>query len=174
MPDEQGVHNTVSSGVGGYVVQAGRIHGGVHFHGPAADQLAAASERLAGLLQRQARDEASARGLFAYGVLPGEWERAATPPEPQRPAGPVYLADDIAKAFLALGRKRLVLLGGSTAASAAPAYHGHSVTRVVCVYKAGHWTRVWHPGFRDRRGRWHAGYWTRTWHPGHRICRRVR
>jgi hypothetical protein len=72
------------------------------------------------------------------------------------------------------------LVGGASAASAAPApagapaYHGTVVTRLVCVRRAGYWTRVWHRGYRDRRGRWHAGHWTRVWHPSRLICRRVR
>lgn len=77
MPDERGVHNTVSGGVAGHVVQAGTIHGGVHVE-TAADRLATASQRPAGLrVLRQARDEASARGLFTYGVLPAEREHTA-------------------------------------------------------------------------------------------------
>ena len=83
------------------------------------------------------------------------------------------------KRIMAMGVASVALAGGAafgsaTAASAAPAHHGTSVTRVHCVRKAGYWTRVWHRGHRDRRGRWHAGYWTRTWHPSRLICRRVR
>lgn len=67
-----------------------------------------------------------------------------------------------------------VALGGATDASAAPARPGYPVMRVHCVRVAGYWRRVWHPGYRDRRGRWHAGHWTRTWHSSRLICRRVR
>lgn len=86
------------------------------------------------------------------------------------------------KQVLAMGAASVALAGGAalggagTALAAPVSHHGvtQSASRVHCVRVPGSWTRMWHPGYRDHRGRWHAGYWTRTWRPAHMVCRRVR
>ena len=78
---------------------------------------------------------------------------------------------------LAIGAASLALTGGialtsaEAAVAAAPAHAAVShVTHHRCRWVAGHWVRVWHPGWRDRRGHWHPGHWTRVWQRGHRVC----
>ncbi|WP_328381397.1 hypothetical protein OHS81_00640 [Streptomyces sp. NBC_00400] len=86
------------------------------------------------------------------------------------------------KRALALGAATVALAGGTLlssvgVASATPSHHGDRTTtrhvdRGRCHMVHGHWTRTWHPAWRDRHGVRHPGYWTRTWHREHLVCRR--
>ncbi|WP_445529830.1 hypothetical protein [Streptomyces cyslabdanicus] len=81
------------------------------------------------------------------------------------------------KKAAALGAATVALATGAVVgtvgtASAAPQHHRPPVASHHCVQKAGYWSRVWHPAYRDRHHHRHAGYWSRVWHPAHRDCRR--
>lgn len=98
------------------------------------DQLIRASRKLARLLQREADDDTSVRGLLSYGTLPVEWELeggadvAACQATPANGAGSpedgawdtgrsrcLRGTDEVAAAFRTLRKRRLVLLGDAGA-----------------------------------------------------------
>ncbi|MFF8900197.1 hypothetical protein ACF082_22305 [Streptomyces lydicus] len=84
---------------------------------------------------------------------------------------------------LAMGAAAVALAGGvlfSAAAttSAAPRPDDENVaTQQIdrgerCHVVHRHWTRVWHPAWKDRHGKRHPGYWTRVLHRAHLVCRK--
>ncbi|MFB7114587.1 hypothetical protein [Streptomyces sp. NPDC056190] len=82
------------------------------------------------------------------------------------------------KRAAALGAATVALAAGAVVgtvgtASATPQHHqAPTASRHHCMEAAGHWTRLRHPGYRDRHHHSYAGTWTRAWHPAHRDCRR--
>ncbi|MEU6010384.1 hypothetical protein [Streptomyces sp. NPDC047453] len=80
------------------------------------------------------------------------------------------------KRAAALGAATVALAAGAVVgtvgtASATPQHHQATTVSRHGMEAAGHWTRLRHPGYRDRHHHSHAT-WTRVGHPAHRDCRR--
>jgi NACHT domain len=123
---ESGVHNN-SSGSPQYLIQAGTINGGMHFHvagtdigATSANPLQAAVDELGLMARRQLEDEAGVRGLCDPDPLPILWASSGPVGEildiksmaNSSASGPALSGiDGLVADFLALDCKRLVLLG---------------------------------------------------------------
>lgn len=81
---------------------------------------------------------------------------------------------------LAIGAASAALVGGialssadvASAAPSGPTVTARHISQGRCHFIRGHWVRVWHARWRDRRGHWHNGYWTREWRRGRMVCGR--